>query len=80
MSSWTPVQVSGLSGVTAIAAGDHHNLALRSEGTVWAWGDNFTGQLGNGSTTDSSTPVQVSALSGVTGIAAGDYHSLALHT
>jgi alpha-tubulin suppressor-like RCC1 family protein len=82
--SSTPVQVNDptdptgyLSGVTAIAAGSSHNLALKDDGTVWAWGTNPYGQLGNGTNTDSSTPVQVSDLSGVTLIAAGDDQSLA---
>jgi alpha-tubulin suppressor-like RCC1 family protein len=82
-----PVQVSGLSGVTAIASsaeGDH-SLALLTDGTVRAWGDNTWGQLGNGTTTwptptPTPTPVQVSGLSGVTAIAAGNSHTLALHT
>ena len=70
------MQVSGLTGVIALAAGSWHNLALKSDGTVWAWGDNGSGQLGDGSTTDRSTPVQVSGR--VIAIAAGSYHSLAL--
>ena len=61
-----------------IAAGDHHCLALKSDGTVWAWGYNGHGQLGDGTTTDRPTPVQVTGLSGVTAIAAAEYHSLAL--
>ncbi len=48
-----------------------HPLALKADGTVWAWGDNLYGQLGNGSNTDSSVPVQVAGLAGVVGIAAG---------
>jgi alpha-tubulin suppressor-like RCC1 family protein len=76
--SRTPVPVSGLSGVTAISAGDDHNLALLSNGTVVAWGANNDGQLGDGSTTDSSVPVPVGALSGVTAVSAGGFHSLAL--
>ncbi len=74
----TPVQVSGLTGVTAVAAGDGHSLALASDGTVWAWGYNGYGQLGDGTNTNRSTPVQVSGFTGVTAITAGQYHSLAL--
>jgi alpha-tubulin suppressor-like RCC1 family protein len=76
--SEVPVPVSGLSGVTAIAAGGGHSLALLSNGTVMAWGDNSEGQLGNGTTTNSDVPVPVSGLSGVTAIAAGYGQSLAL--
>ena len=47
----SPVQVQGLSSVVAIAAGNDHSLALKSDGTVWAWGNNSYGQLGVGSTT-----------------------------
>ncbi|HEY0073225.1 MAG TPA: hypothetical protein VGB77_03915, partial [Abditibacteriaceae bacterium] len=43
-----PVQVSNLESVTAIAAGDTHNMVLKSDGTVWAWGKNYEGQLGIG--------------------------------
>jgi hypothetical protein len=68
----TPVQVSGLTGVTAVAGGYYNGYAVRGDGTVWAWGSNRDGQLGNGTTTDSSTPVQVSGLTGVTAVA-GDW-------
>ena len=75
----TPVQVSGLSDVTAIAGGGYHTIALKSDGTVWAWGNNEDGQLGNGATAyRSPTPVQVSGLSDITAIAGGVYHTIAL--
>ena len=65
-------------GVTAIAAGEDHCLALTRDGTVWAWGSNWEGQLGDGTSTFSAFPVRVSVLAGVTTIAAGSSHSLAL--
>ncbi|MEX2237779.1 MAG: hypothetical protein WEB00_09620, partial [Dehalococcoidia bacterium] len=77
--SATPVAVSGLSGVMAIAAGGFHSLALLSDGSVRAWGFDGSGQLGDGGTnTNQPTPVAVSGLSGVAAIAAGLYHSLAI--
>jgi alpha-tubulin suppressor-like RCC1 family protein len=73
-----PVQVSGLTGVTQIADGNGFGLALRSDGTVWAWGSNFYGQLGDGTTTLTDVPVQVIGLTGVIRIAAGGSSAMAL--
>src|SRR5207249_2552057 len=74
-----PVQVAGLTGVIAIAAGGWHSLALTNDHTVWAWGLNENGQLGIGATAPSQTkPVQLPGLSNVVQIAAGFRHSLAL--
>jgi hypothetical protein len=74
----TPIQVSGLSDVVAVAGGAGHSLAVLADGTVWAWGLNNYGQLGDGTTTHRTTPVQVSSLTGVVTIACGGNHTLAL--
>jgi len=58
------VQVHNLSGIIAIAAGNNHNIALRDDGTVWAWGVNSQGNLGDATTTNRSTPVQVLGVNG----------------
>ncbi len=78
-SSDVPVAVSTLTGVTAIAAGDQHSLALLGTGTVMAWGEDSFGELGNGVIkTREETPVPVTGLSGVTTISAGGQDSVAL--
>src|SRR5262249_137385 len=77
----TPVQVRNLTGIILIAAGSSlgsaHNLALKNDGTLWAWGGNLFGQLGDGTTVNRNTPVQVRNLVGVVSMAVGDGHSLA---
>jgi alpha-tubulin suppressor-like RCC1 family protein len=70
--SRAPVPVVGLSAVTAIAAGSGYAFALRNDGTVWAWGSNWHGELGNGTRTHSNVPVRVSGLTDVVAIAGGD--------
>ena len=75
---YAPAQVTGLSNVTDVSAGELSSVVVKSDGTVWGWGPNWNGQLGNGTNTDSNTPVQVSGLTDVKAIAAGAYHSLAL--
>ncbi len=83
-----PVQVKGpggvgfLTGVTAISAppvsGGAFALALKSDGTVWAWGINTNGQLGDDTVTTRTTPVQVQGLTDIVGIDAAGTHALAL--
>jgi alpha-tubulin suppressor-like RCC1 family protein len=80
ITSTSPVLVNGLSGVIAVSGGQagYHSLALKSDGTVWAWGKNTEGQLGDGTLNNSSSPIQVTGLNNVIAIAGGEYHSLAL--
>jgi alpha-tubulin suppressor-like RCC1 family protein len=62
----------------AIAAGYSHSLALEMGGTVWSWGNNSNGQLGNNSLTPSPLPVKVLGLGNAIAVASGGDHSLAL--
>jgi alpha-tubulin suppressor-like RCC1 family protein len=73
-----PVQTLELRDVVAVAAGGFHNLALQESGAVWAWGGNWYGQLGDGTTNQQDAPVVVAGLSDVRALSGGGYHSLAL--
>ena len=82
-----PVQVGGLSKVKAISAGGGFSLALKKDGTVWAWGGNVNGELGIGSFAADSKlvsldyniePVEVSLLQDVVEISAGGTHAMAV--
>ena len=76
----SPVSVvGGFTDWVQISAGADHNAAVRANGTVWAWGNNFAGQLGDGTTTDKNSPVSV--VGGFTDwvqISGGDSHTAAV--
>ncbi len=67
-----------LTGVTALAAGASHTLALGTSGEVWAWGSNAVGQLGNNSTVNSTRAAKVPSLTGIVAIAGGERFSYAI--
>ena len=73
----TPQKVVGLSNVKSAAVGNGHALALRDDGTVWAWGYNLYGQLGTPAN-GAPTPQPIAELANVVAVAAGGYQSLAL--
>jgi len=70
----TPMKV--MDGVTAVSAGFIHSLAIKNDRSLWAWGNNESGQLGDGSMTNSSTPVKIK--DNIIAISAGSLHSLAI--
>ncbi|PKN48103.1 MAG: hypothetical protein CVU59_00365 [Deltaproteobacteria bacterium HGW-Deltaproteobacteria-17] len=63
---------------TSIATGGVHTCAIGPDATVWCWGANDYGQLGDGTNLDSLVPVQVTGLTGVRQIAAGYFHTCAV--
>ncbi|HZX47734.1 MAG TPA: hypothetical protein VFF47_00775 [Nitrospirota bacterium] len=74
----SPRQVIGLTDVVAIATGWSAGMALKSDGTVWTWGENEYGTLGDGTIEDRYTPVQVIGLTEIVSISAKRSHVLAL--
>ncbi|RKS23128.1 regulator of chromosome condensation (RCC1) repeat-containing protein [Flavobacterium endophyticum] len=63
-----------------ISSGTDHTLALKIDGTLWAWGDNGTGELGDGTTVDKNLPVQIGTANDWQKISAGNNFSLAIKT
>ena len=76
--SGTPVRVAGLNGAVVIGAGDWHSFAVRLDGSIWAWGGNADGQLGDGTYLDQFSPVRVTGLENVSQITGGRSHSIAI--
>jgi alpha-tubulin suppressor-like RCC1 family protein len=82
----SPIQVLNLTGIDSVSSGREHTLALKNDGTVWAWGEGRnSGRLGDGFELIRATPVQVvgsggigTQLTGITAIVAGGYQSHAL--
>jgi alpha-tubulin suppressor-like RCC1 family protein len=77
--STTPLQVTGLSDITQVAAGGATGYALTKGGDVLTWGNNTEGELGDGSTVaESATPTRAANIKDVTAIAAGRYNGYAV--
>jgi alpha-tubulin suppressor-like RCC1 family protein len=77
-SSYYPAQVPGLTNITSISAGWFHIVGVKSDGTVWAWGNNSNGELGDGTTVNRWNAIQVLNVSNAIAASGGDSHSSAL--
>jgi alpha-tubulin suppressor-like RCC1 family protein len=71
VSKSSPVQIGLLTNWKLVACGFHMSTAIKTDGTLWTWGDNYYGQLGDGTNTSKSSPVQVGALTIWTQAASG---------
>jgi alpha-tubulin suppressor-like RCC1 family protein/uncharacterized protein YfaP (DUF2135 family) len=74
----TPTQIGMGSNWKSVAVGSHFTVAIKNDGTLWAWGENSYGQLGDGTTVSKSTPTQIGIGSNWKSVAAGGYHTVAV--
>jgi alpha-tubulin suppressor-like RCC1 family protein len=74
----TPVLLTGIDSVASVDAGGIHSIALRSNGEVWAWGNNQFGACGTNSRIDQHSPEPVLVVKHATAVTAGGYHSVVL--
>lgn len=73
-----PVQVGSDDNWLNVSASQAHTLAVKTDGTLWAWGDNGNGQLGDGSESDTYNPVQIGTDTNWLDVSAGSFNSLGL--
>ena len=74
----SPVQIGTDSDWADVAAGLTHSIALKSDGSMWGWGDNTYGELGDGTTTSHLSPTRIGAATNWLTVVAGDTYSIAL--
>jgi alpha-tubulin suppressor-like RCC1 family protein len=78
----TPTKLSGISGVVSMAGGDRHTIIAKSDGSVWVWGSNDLGQLGQGATslTPVPSPTPVAGITDAVAVGAGFFHCLVIRS
>ncbi|MCL2793310.1 MAG: hypothetical protein FWD87_09485 [Spirochaetaceae bacterium] len=64
----------------SISAGNNHTVAVTTNGQLWAWGNNGSGQLGDGTTTNRNIPVRIGTATNWASVSAGDNHTVAVTT
>lgn len=76
----TPVQIGALTDWKKIAAGALCAGAIKTDGTLWMWGTNSNGSMGNGNSTPTSSPIQIGSDTNWSALSCGSGHTLALKT
>jgi alpha-tubulin suppressor-like RCC1 family protein len=77
----SPIQIGTLTNWKQVSCGFYYTTAIKTDGTLWAWGWNNQGQMGgnyNSATVYYSSPIQVGALNNWKTVAAGTYHVLGI--
>jgi alpha-tubulin suppressor-like RCC1 family protein len=76
----SPTQIGTLTNWSTIDSGYMHTTAIKTDGTIWSWGNNYNGKLGLGNTTYYSSPKQIGSLTNWLKISCGNYYNLAIKT
>lgn len=76
----SPVQVGLLTNWKQVSTGEQHTSAIKTDGTLWTWGWDAYGQLGNNTTVNYSSPVQVGLLNNWKQVSCGNFHIAAINT
>jgi alpha-tubulin suppressor-like RCC1 family protein len=81
---FSPVQIGTLTNWASVIAsgnpGGNHTISIKTDGTLWVWGNSTSGQLGDGTTNDRSSPVQIGTLTNWASVSAGSSHTIAIKT
>jgi alpha-tubulin suppressor-like RCC1 family protein len=76
----SPIQVGSLTNWKQVACGYYHTMAIKTDGTLWTWGYNTNGQLGNGTITHYSSPIQIGSLTNWKQVSCSGFNSAAIKT
>jgi alpha-tubulin suppressor-like RCC1 family protein len=76
----SPVQIGALTNWAQVSAGNVHTASVKTDGTIWTWGSNLQGRLGDGTVVSRSSPVQIGALTGWAQVSAGNGHTASIKT